>query len=207
MASLSAIYPENMSDADLSKRKITTTSRTSKELFCNRESHMLLDFMPNFAEAAVGPLVGIGAGAPELQEVAASNIGAIFMDTDNDSHGFMVRLPFNIDTAEDIRFAVYFNQSEVAAVGAVLWTLSYTELIANTTTISAGATVLDTIIPSRADLGIDVLTITEFGVMDGGTLNGTRGIDCIAFNMVYTEDTITDAEFLGVAWEYGVLFK
>ena len=205
MASFGAINPSNGTIQTHTQRKLNSSDKFGKENCGDRERHMLMEYLPSLAAAA--SLVGLGAGAPVLAEVAASNIGAIFMDTSTDSHAFMKKLPWNIDTAEDIRIAVDFVQSEAAATGSVLWSLTYNELIVGTTALAVGATVLDTIIPSCVDLAADVLTETEYGVLDGGTLDGTRGVDCIVCELIYTETTIANAELLGVVWDYGVLLK
>ena len=115
MASFSALLPSNSDGIEPTQHKIKTSDKFGRICCGDRERHMLMDFPPAIAATAIASL---GAGAAVLAEVGTANVAAFFMDASTDSHGFMKVLPWNIDVAQDIHIAVYWNQSQGVGTGS-----------------------------------------------------------------------------------------
>jgi len=142
-------------------------------------------------------------GAPELDELAASGVVGILMDTNADEFAWLWCPPEDADLAKDMDFRVIWSNREAAATGSCLWTLTYTEVVVGTTTLIDPATALDTVLVNQADLGAEIPNATAYGTIDGGTLSFTLGTDYLALKVEATTlTTVADVHLIDVKCRY-----
>ena len=167
---------------------ITATARNlrnyndfAKNYIMDRPIVKTFDF-PNIMNAT-GPadLMGQGGGTPTLPEVNASEICGLFMDTDLDSHGFEVVLPYDMDVDEQVDFRYLWSNSEAAATGSALWVMFYNPVkVGVSTAIAIAATQIDVPIANQVDLAANVQRWTSCGSISAGFLSAlTPGDDVL----------------------------
>jgi hypothetical protein len=176
-------------------RNLRNYSDFAKNYIMDRPIVKLFDFS-NFQDGTPANMVSMGGGAPILTEINASEIAGLYMDTNLDSYGFQVVLPYDMDVNEDADFRFLWSNSEAAATGAGLWVMFYNAVhVGVNTAIAVAATQIDVPIQNQVDLAIDVQQWTSWGSISAGALaNLTPGDDVLhcCINMT-TLDTIADA--------------
>lgn len=147
---------------------------------------------------------GMGAGAPEFAEVAASEIGGVLIKTSNDAYSHLWFLPPEIDLTKVISFRVFWSESGSGGSGSALWVVKHTELITETTAVQVGATNLGTVIVADTPIATaDAIQASAQGVMAANTLTaGGQGVNAVAIMTACTLTTITDASGLMLEVEY-----
>lgn len=130
----------------------------------------------------------VSTGDPVFQEVAATGITGIQIAAAGDaiSHAWMV--PYDLDRGRQVRFRIWYSQTSTTPTDSVDWTLTYQQILEESTVMVLPATALDTVIP-LADLSSGVasqLQASDFGVIARNTLTTT----CMFLNLLVVATAI-----------------
>jgi hypothetical protein len=178
-------------------------SRFTKEYVMDRPVIDLFNFT-NMRITGPDDFEGMGTGAPEFGEIGSSSIGGFKM-TNTDTHGHLLVLPYWLDPEQRIDFRILWSNSEAAATGSLILTVTYTPVDVSTqsTATGVGATALDSTIDSQADLAANVARWTEWGYISAnktGVKDLDPGSDLLSIEITAALTTIADASVLQAQW-------
>lgn len=155
----------------------------------------------------VASLVSMGAGTVVPTEIAASEIGGLLMDSDNDSHSFLIPIPIDIDLAQPIYFRAIWSESDSGVTGSVRWYFLYKQLTLDSTVIAAAAGTMSTDGAADPDLASeDELQGSPWSTLNGSTLTGSPGDDFLIIKTYVDVTSVSKATLLGVQMQYSRRF-
>ena len=149
---------------------------------------------------------GVGTGAPVIAEVSTLGITGVDMAAAGDEVDTRLILPFDLDVREEVGFRLVWTSHSTTAADTIDWIILYNS-IAELSTIAAGDTALDTVIPQDV-VGTTndyALEITGRGIISADKL--THGqLLTMKVEMHATDIEIAAAaepvHFLGVLLDY-----
>jgi len=144
----------------------------------------------------------VGTGSVSLLEINSSEVNGFTFDSDNDSVGFMIPIPHDIDLAQQIGLRVLWSNSEAAATGTARFYFKYIPLTVGTDAIAVGSTAMGTDGAAQADLGANVLQWSTWSYIAASTLTDVPGDGVLVFKLYVDVTTIADCSVFGVQLEY-----
>jgi len=149
---------------------------------------------------------GVGVGAPEQQEVAASGLVGIDMENDADEVNTLMQVPYDMDTSKPIHVRVFWSTESATTTDSVQWVVRYMKMIVGTTVIASAATALDkTIADDLVDVATaDILYATDYGSIFPGATDIDEKVEFIHWEVeMDTRTAITELiHFLGLEITY-----
>lgn len=192
---MARVMPTNNSGSASVHLLRTAGTAIAKEYVRDRIVEKLIDFPA--VSNATGPadLLGQGTGTPALSEINTAEICGLVLDANSESFGALWLIDQRCDITQPVDVGVLWSNSEAAGTGSGLFVAVVTELIAGTTAMAVGATVMDTPITGDVDLAANVVDWSPYGVIAAGSLTTTLvpNDDLLAWKFSVTLTTIANA--------------
>jgi len=148
-------------------------------------------------------LLSMGAGTVVATEVAASEIGGLLMNSDNDSHSLLFPIPVDLDVAQEIKFRAIWSESDTGVTGSVRWYFLYKQLTLDSTVIAEAAGTMTTDGAADPDLATeDEIQGSPWSTLAASTLTGTPGDDFLIIKCYVDVTSVSKATLLGIQMQY-----
>jgi len=166
-------------------------------------------FIPATSQSnlTVAALVSMGTGTVTPTAVAASEIGGLLMNSDNDSHSFLMPIPTDIDLGQEITFRAIWSESDTGVTGSVRWYFLYKQLTIDSTVMAAAASTMTTDGAADPDLASeDEIQASPWSTLAASSLTGTPGDDFLIIKTYADVTSVSKAALLGVQIRYSRRF-